>query len=131
MLITRDSVMANSRATNQRTISGARAKLIPMLRFLHSLTLCVAIGVGSSSPLLAQTASAVTPEQQTKRLILKDGSYQMVSKYEIQGDRVHYFSVERFDWEDLPASLVDWDATKTYETDLSKGKARAHVESFY
>ncbi len=53
----------------------------------------------------------------------------MVSKYEMQGDRVHYFSVERFEWEDLPASLVDWDATNKYEADLSKGKARAHVET--
>jgi len=53
----------------------------------------------------------------------------MVSKYEIQGDRVHYFSVERFDWEDLPTSLVDWDATNKYAADLSKGKARAHVET--
>ena len=100
-----------------------------MLRFLPSLTLCVAIWVGSLAPLLAQTLTAVTPEQQTKRLILKDGSFQMVSKYEIQGDRVHYFSVERLEWEDLPTSLVDWDATKKYEVDLSKGKARAHVET--
>ena len=100
-----------------------------MLRFLHSLTLCVAIWIGSLTPLLAQAPSAVTPEQQTKRLILKDGSFQMVSKYEIQGDRVHYFSVERLEWEDLPTSLVDWDATKKYESDLSKGKARAHVET--
>lgn len=53
----------------------------------------------------------------------------MVSKYETQGDRVHYFSVERLEWEDLPASLVDWDATNKYAADLSKGKARTHVET--
>ncbi len=100
-----------------------------VLRFIHSLTLCVAIWVGALSLSIAQTASPVTPEQQTKRLILKDGSYQMVTKYEIQGDRVHYFSVERFEWEDLPTSLVNWDATKKYAEDLSKGKARAHVET--
>jgi hypothetical protein len=100
-----------------------------MLRFMHSLTLCVAIWIVSIPLSIAQTSSAVTPEQQTKRLILKDGSYQMVSKYETQGDRVHYFSVERMEWEDLPASLVDWDATNKYAADLSKGKARAHVET--
>ena len=100
-----------------------------VLRFIHSLTLGVAIWVGAVSLSIAQTASPVTPEQQTKRLILKDGSYQMVTKYEIQGDRVHYFSVERFDWEDLPTSLVNWDATNKYAEDLSKGKARAHVET--
>ncbi len=53
----------------------------------------------------------------------------MVSKYEIQGDRIHYFSVERLEWEDLPTSLVDWEATKKYEADLGKGKTRAHVET--
>ena len=77
----------------------------------------------------AQTASSVTPEQQTKRIILKDGSYQMVLKYEVQGDRLHYLSAERYEWEDLPASLVDWDATKKYESELVAGKARAHVET--
>jgi len=96
---------------------------------MPSLTLCVSIWTASISPSIAQTSSAVTPEQQTKRLILKDGSYQMVSKYETQGDRIHYFSVERMEWEDLPASLVDWDATNKYAEDLSKGKARAHVET--
>ena len=105
------------------------SRLLPMPRFMHRLTLCIVICIGSFLPSIAQTASPVTPEQQTKRLILKDGSYQMVSKYDIQGDRIHYFSVERFEWEDLPVSLVDWDATKKYEADLSKGKARVHVET--
>lgn len=77
----------------------------------------------------AQTPSSVSPEQQTKRLVLKDGNYQMVLKYEVQGDRVHYMSAERYEWEDLPASLVDWEATKKYESDLKQGTARAHVET--
>jgi hypothetical protein len=49
------------------------------------------------------------------RLILKDGSYQMVRDYRIVGDRVHYLSQERGEWEDLPADLVDWDATRKWE----------------
>lgn len=47
-----------------------------------------------------------------KKLVMKDGTSQIASSYEVLGDRVRYFSVERGEWEEVPAAMVDWDATK-------------------
>jgi hypothetical protein len=66
----------------------------------------------SSKPLPLKPA--VPGTGRNLRLILKDGSYQMVRDYQIAGDRVRYLSQERSEWEELPAGLVDWDATNKW-----------------
>jgi hypothetical protein len=60
---------------------------------------------------------------QARRLILKDGSYQSVTKYEVHGERVRYFSAERGEWEEIPDSLIDWEATNKFE----QGRAQAKL----
>jgi hypothetical protein len=60
------------------------------------------------------------------RLYLKDGSNQIVREYSVQGDRVHYYSIERSDWEDIPLELVD---LKRTESEIAARKASAEEEN--
>ncbi|MGD0839866.1 MAG: hypothetical protein ABSA32_01785 [Candidatus Acidiferrales bacterium] len=60
------------------------------------------------------------PLPQGKKLIMKDGTFQIAREYSVEGDRVRYYSVERSDWEEIPSSLVDWDATKKEEAEQKR-----------
>jgi hypothetical protein len=50
-----------------------------------------------------------------KKLVLKDGSFQLVREYQVEGDRVRYYSLDSSSWEVMPTDLIDWDATKKLE----------------
>lgn len=59
--------------------------------------------------------SAPTSPHRT-RLILRDGSYQVVMSYRVDGGNVRYVSAERGGAEEvIPVSLVDLDATRLWE----------------
>lgn len=66
-----------------------------MLRFLATLLL----------------ALAVAPRP-AFRLYLADGNYHLVREYQVEGDRVRYYSVERSEWEEIPLRLVDLKRTE-------------------
>ena len=72
---------------------------------LRKVRPCVSFVVCSS--LFAFLASA-----ENVKLYLKDGSYQLVREYKVENDRVTFYSLDRDDWEEVPASLVDLDKTK-------------------
>ena len=69
---------------------------------------------GAQSSASSSTAqNAATPTlPRGKKLILKDGTFQLVREYQVEGDRVRYYSIDQMDWQEIPESLVDWDATK-------------------
>src|ERR1700730_5824895 len=58
-----------------------------------------------------------------KKLMLKDGNFQLVREYERKGERVRYFSLERGTWEEIPAAMVDWEANAQAQADSEKASA--------
>lgn len=99
---------------------------------VHIKFLLIPILAGAMSPsgtmLAAQSAqqkplpAADATNPHRTRLILKDGSYQIVMSYQVVGDRVRYVSAERGGaHEEIPSALVDFEATQRWE--------RSHTES--
>ena len=75
-------------------------------------------GMAALACLLVCTASS---QQLSKRLILRDGSYQLATRWEAHGERVRYFSAERSEWEEVPNAMVDWAATDKYQKERVAG----------
>src|ERR1700758_1073364 len=90
--------------------------------FAWAITLGMSVGLESrQAPDTPRTPSAAGQGREKsqsdptlphgKKLVLKDGNFQLVREYQRNGDRVRYFSEERHTWEEIPAAMVDWDAT--------------------
>ena len=47
------------------------------------------------------------------KLYLKDGNYHLVREYQVQTDRIRFYSVERSEWEEIPLDMVDLKRTET------------------
>lgn len=78
--------------------------------------------IASAKNGVAQGATA-RPLPRGKKLMLKDGSYQLIREYQVEGDRVRYYSLDSSQWEEIPANLVDWDKTKKVAADEAKEDA--------
>ena len=126
----------------------SRTKIVTALAILFVLaptignTLYAQTSQQNASPSASSQASAKPAADQAgipvalpkgKKLILMDGSFQLVREYSVQDDRVRYWSVERSGWEEIPAKLVDWDATHKAEAEQAsedaKLKAKIHASA--
>ena len=120
-----------SRATQGAVIGTFALAAILGLHAFGALSLH-AQSSGKSAPATASaTASdgqSTSPESHSalprgKKLILTDGSYQLVREYQVTGDRVRYYSLDSSQWEEIPASMIDWDATKKVAADEAQRDA--------
>jgi hypothetical protein len=129
-----------------RRIPGGSSLLKPLLLALPGLALAVCVGGGGSlaqqqpGPLPQSTktppskktddANAANAHERSRKLILKDGTFQLVREYQRNGERVRYFSAERGDWEEIPAALIDWEATANDAAEADEA-SQATVEKIH
>jgi hypothetical protein len=102
------------------------------MRLLHGMLAGLLLGgTVAMTPGYAQLAThdgSSTSQSQSaphrQRLILKDGTYQIVMSYKVVGSRVQYTSAERGgETEEIPLDLVDLNATQKWEQQHAPGAA--------
>ena len=64
----------------------------------------------------------------TFKLYLKDGDYHLVREYQVEGDRIRYYSTERGEWEEIPKALVDLEKTERERKTNSETAAKEAQE---
>jgi hypothetical protein len=104
---------------------------LPVLAILCLSLSPADIAQNQTTPGAAQPQKSAPPAQAAaenglprgKKLMLKDGSFQLVREYQVDGDRVRYYSIDQRDWEEIPSALVDWDATRKMEAEDAQRNA--------
>jgi hypothetical protein len=66
--------------------------------------------------LLALVVLVFTAWAANIKLYLKDGGFHLVREYQVESDRVRFYSVERSQWEEIPLGLVDLNKTRGEES---------------
>jgi hypothetical protein len=107
------------------------SKLHGLAALSFGLLLTLAFSASAQNPAQGDAASPPSqsngPVQSTnprgQKLVLKDGSVQFVREYQIEGNRVKYYSLDTHQWEEMPAELIDWDATKKEAANEAKQQA--------
>ena len=94
---------------------------------VFAVGLPIAAQAGQSNGSGASVPSGASAQEglRGQKLILKDGSVQIVSQYQVIGNRVRYYSIERAEWEEIPDSLVDWPATRKAAAEAKQREQKA------
>ena len=96
----------------RRTARFPRAGSLCALALIVGLATVLPTGIAAQHQPMDSTSN--TPPRRV-RLIMKDGSYQLVLSYQVAGNIVHYRSAERDgETEDVPLALVDLPATEKW-----------------
>jgi hypothetical protein len=96
-----------------------------------AIALSIAVPVPAHAQLASRDGSDPAQKQTVPphrtRLILKDGTYQIVMSYKVVGSRVQFVSAERGgEVEEIPLDLVDLDATKRWDQQHSDASLDAN-----
>jgi hypothetical protein len=117
---------------NRQSVLRAWLSASPTLVLLLAIA-SLAPNVRAQAPASPATAPSSKSEQGSpapspvlprgKKLMLTDGSFALVREYKIEGDRVRYYDLDSSQWEQMPAAMVDWAATKKVEAEETQRDA--------
>jgi hypothetical protein len=119
-------VMPYLRVADQHRLRNGLTTAFLGISLYSSVSPLFASQQSSANPPTSQPSTGTSPQAAVpamprgKKLVLKDGSFQLVREYHVEGDRVRYYSIDQRDWDEIPESLVDWDATRKLEIGEAK-----------